>query len=99
VIGCTCQFIGECVFQLRHLDSLVRSELGNIRFKLVFTVDPIAWRFEDWHTRWFRDPYRFMQSRPDGDSDSKPCHFIWVFVCCVVIHLPLLVSIFFIRLF
>ena len=33
------------------LYSLVRSKLGNRRFRLVFTVDPIHWQFEDRTTR------------------------------------------------
>ena len=37
-------------------DSLVRSELGNKRFELVFTVDLIHWRFKNWPMRWFRYP-------------------------------------------
>jgi len=28
-----------------------------------------------------RKPYWFVQWRPDGDSDPKSRHFMWVFVC------------------
>ena len=60
-------------------DSFVWSELGNRRFGFVPIIDPINWQFEDGHTRWFRDPYRFIQWRPDGNSDLKSRHFMWVF--------------------
>jgi len=43
-------------------------------------MDPIDWQFEDRLMGWFEDPYRFMQWRPDGDSDPKLHHFMWVFV-------------------
>ena len=33
----------------------------------MFTVDLIQWRFEERPTGWPRDPYQFMQWRPDDD--------------------------------
>ena len=41
VIGCTCLFIGECVFQLQHPDSHMLSELGNRGFGFVPIMNPI----------------------------------------------------------
>ena len=60
-------------------DSFVQSELGNERFRLVRVMDLTHWRFEDRLMRWFGDSYRFVQWRPDNDSDSRSRHFMWVF--------------------
>ena len=49
-------------------------------FRFVPIMDPIQWRFKDRPIRWSGDPYRFVQWRPDDDSNSKPRHFMWVFV-------------------
>ena len=62
------------------LDSFVRSELSNRRFRFVPVMDSIHWQFEDRPMRWSRDQYQFVQWRPDGDSDSKTRHFMCVFV-------------------
>jgi len=60
-------------------DSLMRSELDNERFRFVLVVDPIHWRFEDRPIEWSGDSYQFVQWRPNGDSDPKSRHFMWVF--------------------
>jgi len=59
------------------------------RLEFVLVVNPIQWQFEDQSMRWSRDSYRFMQLRPDGDSISKLCHFMWVFVSMSFSYLSL----------
>ena len=59
--------------------SFVQSKLGNGRFGFV-PVNPIHWQFQDWHTRWFEDPYRFILYRSNDDWGPKSHHFISVFV-------------------
>jgi len=63
------------------------------RFKIVFVMDPIHWRFENWPTGRFEEPYRFVQWRPDGNSDLKPRYFMWVFALVLFSYLPLSVDI------
>jgi len=45
VIGCTCEFMGECVSQLQHADSFARFESDNRRLGLDSNLCPL------W-TRW-----------------------------------------------
>ena len=45
------------------------------RLRVVPAINPIVRRFENRSMGWSRDPYQFVQWRPDGDSISKPCHF------------------------
>jgi len=52
----------------------------------------IHWRFKDWPMGWFREPYWFIQWRPDGDSDPKSRHFMWVFALVLFSNLPLLLD-------
>jgi len=58
------------------------------RSGFVFAVEPIHWRFEDRPMGWFGDSYRFVQWRPDDDSDPKPRHFMWVFAFVLFSYLP-----------
>jgi len=75
---CMCVYV--CIVMCYSIsNSFVRSELGNGRF-IVPVIDSIAWRFEDRPMGWSGDPYRFVQWRPDGDSVTKSCHFMWVFL-------------------
>jgi len=69
-----------CLCVNSNTDSLMRSEPSNGRPGFIFAEDSIHMWFEHRHTRWFRDPYRYMQYRPDGDSDPRPRHLMWVFV-------------------
>jgi len=90
---CTCIYVYVylCVLvaYCSDSDSLVRSELGNGRFRFVPVMDPIQMRFENWPIGWFGDLYRFVQWRPDHDSDSKSRNFIWAFALVLFPHLPL----------
>ena len=71
-------------------DTLVWFKLGNGRFEFVPFKNPTHWRFEDRFMKWLGDWYRLIQQRPDDDSNSKPCHFMWVFVLmyCPYLLLP-----------
>ena len=71
-------------------DPFVRSKLGNMIFGFVSILDAMHRRFEDRFMGWSVDQYGFMQWRPDGDSVSKPRHFMWVFVLMSFSFLPLL---------
>ena len=75
MIGRLCEFMGECVFYLQHPDSLVWSELSSRRVQICVHYGP--------DTRRFENPYLFVQWRPDGDSDPKSHHFMWVFTLSV----------------
>jgi len=82
---CMCILVYVCVWVLISLplcvrlrvtaitDSFVRSELSYGRYGFVLVVNPIHRRFEDRSMGWSGDPYRFVQWRPDSDSDLKSC--------------------------
>ena len=94
VYPCTCMHVYWCTWVCVHSTSsmcvrlrvaafgirLVQSEHGNGRFGVVLVMDLIHRRFRNWPIGWSGDSYRFAQWRPDGDSVSKPCHFMWVLV-------------------
>jgi len=91
---CVRAFMGECVCVSVAAYGLARAiRTGNRTPEFVFAVDPIHWRFEGWHTRWFGDPYRFVQWRPDSDLDPKSRHFMWVFAFVLFSYLPLSIGI------
>ena len=74
-VGCVLQ---RCGTRTRLYDpNSVTRDPDSIEFVLV--VDPIHWRFKDRSIGWSKDSYWFVQWRPDGDSDTKPRHFMWVF--------------------
>ena len=58
-----CVRVSMCIWfrVVANMDSLVRSELGNMRFRLVYTVDPEARRFGDLTYEMIRGSYRFVQ--------------------------------------
>ena len=70
----------------------IRTQLQETRTRsrFVLVVDPIHRRFENRSMGWSVDQYRFVQWRPDGDSVSKPHHFMWMFVLVSFSFLPLL---------
>ena len=73
--------------------SFRRSKIGNRRVGFVPIMNPIQWRFKDRHMGWSRDPYQFVQWKPEGDSDPKPCHFMWVFAFISFFYLLLSICI------
>jgi len=91
IIMCMTPWVIACC---SDLDSFVRSELGNRRSRLRVRCDPMHWRFEDRSMGWSGDPYRFVQWRPDGDSDTKSRHFMWVFVLMLFLYLLLPVGVY-----
>ena len=58
---CSCEFIYS-VACCNNVDSFVRSELDNGRFKFVPILDSIHWRFETWSMGWSEDPYLVLTS-------------------------------------
>ena len=75
----------SCVIQRYRPFGEIRTCCGRLNF--VFVVDLIHWRFKDRPIRWSRGSYRFVQWRPDGNSDSKSRHFMWVSVLILFSYL------------
>jgi len=76
---CSCKFMCLVVWHsVSDLFGKIRTRCKRFRFVLV--MDSMGWRSEDRPMRWSRDSYRFVQWRPDDDSDLKSRHFMWVFV-------------------
>ena len=56
-------------------------------------MDSIHCRFEDRPMRWSENSYRFVQWRPDGDSDPNSRHYMWVFILMLFSYLLLSVGV------
>ena len=64
VIGCTCEFNGECVSQLQHTDSFVRFGLRNERLEFVFTEGLI-------YSNLKIDPWEDLEIRTGSCSEDQ----------------------------